>query len=114
VPAQLPAFRVHTDRSVDPTIVHIEGDVDLRTCDAVFLSLVNLLRDDCPAVQVDLTRVPHLDSSGVSRIVAAYARYRGAQRQLSLINAPRHVHRLFRTLGLHFLLNGNEAASDPR
>lgn len=68
-------------REMDGTsvaIVHVAGEVDLANADELEAALAAGLGSDSPALVIDLTQVPFMDSSGL-RILLMAARDRGAR-----------------------------------
>lgn len=90
--------------SAEEVTLHVEGEIDLTTCDMLFKRLRGLLLEGCRRVRVDLSGVRHLDSSGISLIVTAFEDFRAVRGRLLLVNVPTHVSRVLHALGLQFLM----------
>lgn len=81
------------DRSC--AVVHVQGDVDVKTSPELRAVILDLIENrGQQRVILDLSRAPHVDSSGVASFVEALreAKKRNARFILCGLNkAPRHV-----------------------
>jgi anti-sigma B factor antagonist len=100
-----------------PCVVRLSGDLDLAAADAardMIMRAVDTTTSD--RVEVDLTAVPFLDSTGIRALIQArkYAVERGVSLVLARPTEP--VHRVLMTLGLHEFLDvrfGQSAPASP-
>ena len=101
-------------RDGGPRVVRLGGDLDLATADAArdtIKQAVDATTSD--RVEVDLSAVPFLDSSGIRALIQArkYAFERGVS--LVLARPTESVHRVLTTLGLHEFLDVQFGQSSP-
>ena len=86
---------VRTVREQDATILHISGDIDLRSSPklrGIFLELV----DNQPArIILDLSEVGYIDSSGVGTIVELKRRVMRHKHNVILVGLQERVRSLF-------------------
>jgi anti-anti-sigma factor len=80
-----PALRVATASPVgDRSVVRLEGELDLSTVPMFVAAIDDLLEAGLPVVELDMTDLTFIDSSGVGAYVAAYRRARLRGTQLSV------------------------------
>ena len=82
----------------------ISGDVDIHTCKTLQRFLDELIEGGTQTVGLDLQNVRYLDSGGVAVLLSALKKLRSESRQLVVWNRSYQVSRVFRVLGLSFLL----------
>ena len=81
-------------------IVRLEGDFDAASADAARETFAKLAESDSKNVQLDLSEVDFLDSSGIGAIVFLYKRLRCSNRELHLIGVKAQPFDLIRLLRL--------------
>jgi anti-sigma B factor antagonist len=92
-------FRVGRRLENGVAVVVPEGDIDLRTAEAVRTEL-QAARAEAQRVVLDLRQVPFMDSSGIRLLVEAqHAADRDAF-SFAVVPGPRAVQRLFELAGL--------------
>jgi anti-sigma B factor antagonist len=94
-PASSPdfCFDVRPDR--DRAIVAVAGELDLGTAPRVAATVDELVDAGFARIVVDLRRLSFLDSAGVHALISARDRADRHRCALSLVRAPRDVHRVF-------------------
>lgn len=85
-------------------VVLISGAVDIYSCGLVRDHLKNLVHGTAPLVEIDLSGVRYLDSSGVSVLLAACAQMRKESRSLIITGISEQVERVFKILKLDAIL----------
>lgn len=84
----------------DPVVV-VVGEVDLATAPQLRQTILDLLADDPPpAIRVDLSEVPLLDSTGVFVLIDTYKRAKTRGVPLTVQHPQPIVHRVLEICGL--------------
>ena len=108
---------LHADKRVDKPEINIvvsdqgalatlKGRMDIDSSPAVRDQLIALLRAQHPrTVSIDLSAVPHIDSSGVATLVEALKVARNCKTELRLQGLNDRLHRLFEVTGILSLFN---------
>lgn len=81
--------------------VGVEGELDISNAAELGRRLMLAVRAGGKAVVVDLTRVSHMDSSGLAELLAA--RERIGQERLVLVIASDHLRRMLEVRGVDTL-----------
>jgi anti-anti-sigma factor len=76
------------------------GELDLATVDPFRRSVADALREEPPALVVDLARVDFLDSSGIAVLAGALKTQRRRGGAMALVNARPIVRRALDLVGL--------------
>lgn len=77
------------------TVVWLTGDVDLYRSPEVRAALMEVTGRRAPVLIVDLTDVPHMDSSGVATLVEALQRIKRYAGRLVLVGLQERVQSVF-------------------
>ena len=84
----------------------LKGRMDIDSSPAVHDQLIALLRAPHPrTVSIDLSAVPHIDSSGVATLIEALKIARNCETELRLQGLNDRLHRLFEVTGILSLFN---------
>ena len=81
----------------DPSVLHLEGEIDISTSDQLRAALADALVVD-PHVVIDMTGVTFFDASGLRVVLEAAASLDGSS-PITLLNA-RRVARVLELVGL--------------
>ncbi|WP_305783920.1 STAS domain-containing protein [Symbioplanes lichenis] len=98
-------IEVRHDDTTSITRIIIQGDVDAVTSDRVFEVFLQALREHRPTcVDMDVSGVTFLDSSGIRTLAQCQAEARRAGSHIVLLNLPPMVRRVLEITGLlhHF------------
>ena len=88
------------------TLASLMGRIDIDSSPAVHSHLVALLHAPHPrTVNIDLSGVTHIDSSGVATLIEALKIARNCKTQLRLQGLDDRLHRLFEATGILSLFN---------
>lgn len=88
----------HLDGSA--MLVRVQGSLDLAYAYRFDEALRRAEREGADPLVVDLRAVEFLDSTGISRLLAARRRARRARHRLVLVRGPERVQRLFAIVAL--------------
>lgn len=109
----LPANRIRVDvvHSAEPVLVRVSGEVDLRGAPMLRDALAPLATRH---IELDLSEVTFLDSSGLNEILSHYqhCRHSGGHLRLTHMSAP--VARIMEITGIRSLLAAQPAPDHPR
>ena len=83
--------------------LRVVGDLDAQTSSALRYRLQELRRQGRRRIGLDLAHVDHLDSSGVSVLVAEYEECRRTRRSLAIEAVSGEVSKVLAFLGLNFM-----------
>ena len=64
-------------------IVHIDGEVDLENSDALREKISEIIENN-PNIELDLTKVTYIDSSGVAVLIESNQKAQEANKELTL------------------------------
>ena len=93
--------------SEQDAVVSLKGRVDIDSSPAVRDQLIALLHAPHPrTVNIDLSGVTHIDSSGVATLIEALKIARNYKTELRLQGLHDRLHRLFEATGILSLFNG--------
>jgi anti-sigma B factor antagonist len=92
-------FRVERRLDGDVAVVEAEGDIDLRTADAVRAEIGAAVQE-ARRVVIDLREVTFMDSSGIRLIVEAQLSSERDGFAFAVVRGPAPVQRLFELAGL--------------
>jgi anti-sigma B factor antagonist len=95
-------LRVRITRRGEVPILHVEGELDLYTAQPFQQELDGALAGSPPALVIDLTRVPYIDSSGFVVILRATKRVPGP---IAVVTPRDRILRLFQATGLNHALS---------
>lgn len=105
-------FRLDEEVLEGIPVLHLSGEVDLAAAPTVRARLTALARRAGPApaagagraVVIDLEGVTFIDSTGLSMLVAAHARFDESGGELRVAGVPNRVRRVLELTGLNGLL----------
>jgi anti-sigma B factor antagonist len=92
---------VHIDTATRPGALRlsVQGQLDLAA-ERVFSQALARAARFGRRIEIDLGQVDFIDGSGLSMLIDAECRARRSDRQLTIVNASRPVHRLIAITGL--------------
>jgi anti-sigma B factor antagonist len=89
-------------------LASLRDRIDMDSSPAVRDQLVALLQGPHPStVSIDLSRVTHLDSSGIATLIEALKIARNCKTELRLQGLHDRLYRMFEATGILPLFNGN-------
>src|SRR5271157_2199848 len=92
--------------SENGALASLKGSIDIDSSPAVRDQLIALLHAPHPrTVNIDLSGVTHIDSSGVATLIEALKIARNCKTELRLQGLHDRLHRLFEATGILFLFN---------
>ena len=90
-------------------LARLHGRIDIDSSPAVRERLLVVLQSrDLRTLNIDLSAVTHMDSSGVATLIEALKIARGRKTHLKLQGLHDRLHRLFDATGLLSLFNGSD------
>jgi anti-sigma B factor antagonist len=93
-------MRVETTRVGETPVVKVRGEVDLRNSPTLRELLMDVVERSSGKLVIDLSRVPHMDSSGVGTLVFVKRQVERAGRQVVLVGVQRRVRSVFEITNL--------------
>lgn len=78
-----------------PTVVPLEGEIDLNETPQVLSRLDPLIAQRQPQIHVDLSRVSYIDSSGLATFIDAMQRVQAYGGEFALVALRDSVRRIF-------------------
>jgi anti-sigma B factor antagonist len=105
-----PPFRVTVSETVGRAVVSLEGELDLSSAPELRELLVALAEKDGTDIVLDLTDLVFVDSTGLSVLVMALNRSRGAGGSITLRNPSASVMRILEITGLVSVFSVESAA----
>lgn len=100
-------LQIQIDEGLDKSIVHLSGEIDVYTAPKLKDTLLPLLKQQGTSLEVDLSNVTYMDSTGLGVFVNALKLSKEYESQLTLINLQDRVFRLFQITGLHEIMDIN-------
>jgi anti-sigma B factor antagonist len=97
-------FGVEATAEGQHLLVRVRGEVDLLAAPQLRTALLDATQHDAAQIDVDLSEVSFIDSTGISVILQAWQRLNEQGRRLVLSAASRPVTRVLETAGLAELL----------
>lgn len=94
------SLAVHTLRQDDTCLVRVEGEVDVSNAAELRSALDAVLDDALRTVEVDLSAVPYIDSTGIGVLVGAQHRAAEAGSSFAVVHPQRNVARVLGLLGV--------------
>jgi anti-sigma B factor antagonist len=98
--ARGPVLRCWTEEVPEAVVLHMEGDVDLTTANALADAIAGASDQHRPVI-VDMSRLDYLDGSGIRVLEHAAELYQG---RFVVVGSKPAVHRLFDILELTNML----------
>lgn len=77
-----------------PTVVPLEGEIDLNETPQVMSLLAPLIAEQKPRIHVDLSRVSYIDSSGLATFIDAMQRVQAYGGEFALVALGTSVRRI--------------------
>lgn len=97
---------VSTQRRDGAIVLVVTGDIDLGSRGALETRIADAVREPVRAVEVDLSGVDFLDSSGIASLVAGWRMSDAAGRSYRVIAAAPLVQEIMSLAGVWDLLSG--------
>ncbi len=94
------ALEIELSESDGGTVIRLRGELDASSCPRLFEQFAQLSRRGVSHLELDLTNLVFMDSSGLSVVVAEHKRARAAGGGLLILYPNRRVIRLFQLSGL--------------
>lgn len=99
-------------RSDDGALITLVGELDLATASELYEVFTELQREGgVMKVEVNLAGLTFMDSTGISTLIMEQKRLRASGGQLTIIDPPHNVVRIFQVSGVDKLLLGAEGTS---
>lgn len=95
-----PAFLCEVERHDDHIAVRLTGELDLAQAPRFTEAALGALRERPSTLEVDLSGLTFLDSTGVRAILEVHQRARGSDSALHLVQGPPRIRRVFELTGL--------------
>ena len=94
------SMTVSTHEQDGKTVVSVAGEVDVSNAGDLRDTLSAVLAQGESDVQVELSNVPYIDSTGIGVLVGAAHRAADANRAFAVLNPQRNVARVLAMLGV--------------
>ena len=94
-------FDVLVSRTDSAAVIELVGDVDLYNAPQLQEAIRELLASGQHRILVDLSRVEHIDSSGLGTLVGGLRRTREQDGDLTITDASPRVRKALSVTGLH-------------
>jgi anti-sigma B factor antagonist len=100
VPISADALEIEVSEPEGKTVVALRGDLDASNAPQLFELFARLSRSGVTHIELDLSQLGSMDSSGLSVVVAEHKRTRHDGGGLVILSPNRRVIRLFQLSGL--------------
>lgn len=94
------ALSIVTSANGESRVIRVSGEVDVSNKDELNAAIANTQSEGAQEVEVDLTEVSYIDSSGIGVLVAAAHRASGAGTRFFVSHPQRNVARVLSMLGM--------------
>ena len=94
------ALSIVTSANGDSRVIRVCGEVDVSNKDELNAAVMSAQSEGVREVEVDLTEVSYIDSSGIGVLVAAAHRASDAGARFFVSNPQRNVARVLTMLGM--------------
>ncbi len=94
------ALEIELSESDARTVIGLRGELDASTSPRLFQQFAELSRQGVSHLELDLTHLEFMDSSGLSVVVAEHKRAKADGGGLVILHPNRRVIRLFQLTGL--------------
>ena len=94
------ALSIATSSNGDSHVIRVSGEVDVSNKDELNSAIADAQAQDAQEVEVDLTEVSYIDSSGIGVLVAAAHRAADAGTRFFVSHPQRNVARVLSMLGM--------------
>ncbi|MFQ5805979.1 MAG: STAS domain-containing protein [Phycisphaerae bacterium] len=105
---------VRAEREQDVTIVHLKGEIDLRTSPQLRGMFLKLLDERPPRIILELSEVGYVDSSGVGTVVELKRRAMHHESKVVLVGLQPRVRSLFEITRLDKFFTVADSISEAR
>jgi anti-anti-sigma factor len=105
--APAPELSLKVEQSPAQTIVHCSGRLTVRSTDLLF-DTVRPLIPETKRIQLDLSRLEYLDSSGLGAIVRLWMTSKKANCHLYVANLSPRIQELFTLMNITSIFEGGE------
>jgi anti-anti-sigma factor len=102
---QRPVFRISDRRLGDRYLLEVSGELDLATHERVIEAIKRAEASDAKTIDLDLTEVTFIDSSGIRALVEGTLESRRNGQRLRLVPVQGQVRRVLEMCGLLRHLN---------
>ena len=102
------ALHISSEATDDARIVHVTGEVDVSNAPALRAALDEALTAGAARIQVDLSEVPYIDSTGIGVLVGAARRAAESASAIAVVHPQRNVARVLSLLGVVDELGANQ------
>jgi anti-sigma B factor antagonist len=94
------ALNILTSKTDETCVVRVAGEIDVSNKDELDAALKSVQASGANAVEVDLSEVSYIDSSGIGTLVAAAHRATDADTRFFVSNPQHNVARVLSLLGM--------------
>ncbi|MCP4896727.1 MAG: STAS domain-containing protein [bacterium] len=95
-------MKIERSQERDITIVALEGVIKLGESAQLFSAyLLDLLEEGVPAVLIDLSKIDHVDSTGLGELVGYLQRFTAQGRRLALLKPHERIMNLLKLTRLN-------------
>ena len=94
------ALSIATSVNGETRVIRVSGEVDVSNKDELNTAITNAQLEDAQEVEVDLSEVSYIDSSGIGVLVAAAHRATDSDRRFFVSHPQRNVARVLSMLGM--------------
>ena len=94
------ALSIATSADGDSRVIRVRGEVDVSNKDELNAAIADAQAADAHEVEVDLTEVSYIDSSGIGVLVAAAHRASDSGTRFFVSHPQRNVARVLSMLGM--------------
>lgn len=104
------ALTITTNTTDDGRVlIAVEGEIDVSCASELRAAIDAALAEGAPEVEVDLSQVPYIDSTGIGVLVGAAHRAQEAGQRFAVEGPQRNVRRVLDMLGISAELGLDEA-----
>ena len=95
-------MNLNLQKRTNEDLIHgfIEGEIDVHTALLLKDELELIVMSDGLIIEMDLSKVTYMDSSGLGVLVAFYKKVTKENTSLKLLNPPERITRMFNITGL--------------
>ncbi len=95
------ALTITTNTTDDGRVlIAVEGEIDVSCASELRAAIDAALAEGAPEVEVDLSQVPYIDSTGIGVLVGGAHRALDQGSHMGVVGAQRNVSRIFGLLGI--------------
>jgi anti-sigma B factor antagonist len=100
MPIAAESLEIHVSEADGRTVVSLRGELDAATAPSLYATLSDLSRRGVTRVDLDLSNLEFMDSTGLSVVVAEHKRTIDDGGGLVILSPSRRIIRLFQISGL--------------